>query len=413
MLEKKKLLIGAAGVAIAAAYSAPVDAKITLAADEPSGWEFSVDGNVNAFYVYSTGYLANHAGGQTQRTSRGDNSRIQTGLLQSKFGFGVQGPASNGVQLRGYFGLYPQIQNGSTKTARGAQLDMREIYAAASGDFGELLFGRTLSLFQRNEIVQDMTLFGVGATANNVGNNGTTLGRIGFGYVYPDFNASIRWTSPSYSGTTLSVGIYDPSAIKTSTGAGAEAALTADEADLPRVEGELNINLSGVSEGSNLAISGMYQEAQVQGTAIGGEELEAHGIHVGGTLVGGPIAFTAHYYSGECLCITLQMDSGGMSSDGKCRDHDGYYVQATYNYGAGKVGASWGGSYQDKAGNDGASKDVKEEQEMWTFGIYHNLAPEWLAVAEYSRAEEDWYDKEAVDERGESDIFSVGMFYLW
>jgi len=413
MLEKKKLLIGAAGVAIAAAYSAPVDAKITLAADEPSGWEFSVDGNVNAFYVYSTGYLANHTSGQTQRTSRGDNSRIQTGLLPSKFGFGVQGPASNGVQLRGYFGLYPQIQNGNTKTARGAQLDMREIYAAASGDFGELLFGRTLSLFQRNAIVQDMTLFGVGATANNVGNNGTTLGRIGFGYVYPDFNASFRWTSPSYSGTTLSVGLYDPSKITAGTGNGAEAALTADEADMPRLEGELNINLSGVSEGSNLAISGMYQEAQVQGTRIGGDEVEAHGVHVGGTLVGGPVAFTAHYYTGECLGITLQMDSGGMSSDGKCRDHDGYYVQATYNYGAGKVGVSWGGSYQDKAGNDGGSFDVKEEQEMWTAGIYHNLAPEWLAVAEYSRAEEDWYDKETIDERGESDIFSVGMFYLW
>ena len=413
MLEKKKLLIGAAGVAIAAAYSAPVDAKITLAADEPSGWEFSVDGNVNAFYVYSTGYLANKAGGQTQRTSRGDNSRIQTGLLPSKFGFGVQGPASNGVQLRGYFGLYPQIQNGATKTGRGAQIDMREIYAAASGDFGEILFGRTLSLFQRNAIVQDMTLFGVGATANNVANNGTTLGRIGFGYVYPDFNASFRWTSPSYSGTTLSVGIYDPSKITAGTANGAAGNATADEADLPRFEGELNVNLSQISEGSNLAISGMYQEAQVQGTAIGGEEIEAHGIHVGGTLVGGPVAFTAHYYSGECLGITLQMDSGGMSSDGKCRDHDGYYVQATYNYGSGKVGASWGGSYQDKAGNDGGSYDVKEEQEMWTFGIYHNLAPEWLAVAEYSRAEEDWYDKEAVDERGESDIFSVGMFYLW
>ena len=413
MLEKKKLLIGAAGVAIAAAYSAPVDAKITLAADEPSGWEFSVDGNVNAFYVYSTGYLANHANGQTQRTSRGDNSRIQTGLLPSKFGFGVQGPASNGVQLRGYFGLYPQIQNGATKTGRGAQIDMREIYAAASGDFGEVLFGRTLSLFQRNAIVQDMTLFGVGATANNVANNGTTLGRIGFGYVYPDFNASFRWTSPSYNGTTLSVGIYDPSKITAGTANGAEANKTADEAELPRFEGELNLNLSQISEGSNLVVSGMYQEAQVQGTAIGGEEIEAHGVHVGGTLVGGPVAFTAHYYSGECLGITLQMDSGGMSSDGKCRDHDGYYVQATYNYGSGKVGASWGGSYQDKAGNDGSANDAKEEQEMWTLGIYHNLAPEWLAVAEYSRAEEDWYDKEAVDERGESDIFSVGMFYLW
>mgnify|MGYP000285930902 FL=1 len=159
----------------------------------------------------------------------------------------------------------------------------------------------------------------------------------------------------------------------------------------------------------------MYQEAQAQPGAgiVGGPKIEAKGIHVGGTLVGGPIAFTAHYYNGECLGITLQMDSGAMSSDGHCRDHDGYYVQGTYNYGAGKIGASWGGSYQDKAGNDGGSYDVKEEQEMYTFGIYHNAAPEWLWVAEYSHAEEDWYDKDAGDEKGESDIFSVGMFYLW
>ena len=53
MLEKKKILLGAvAGVALATAYTAPVDAKVTLMADEPSGWSFSVDGNVNAFYVY-------------------------------------------------------------------------------------------------------------------------------------------------------------------------------------------------------------------------------------------------------------------------------------------------------------------------------------------------------------------------
>jgi hypothetical protein len=382
-------------------------------ADEPSGWSFSVDGNVNAFYVYSTGKNANLASGQTARTSTGENSRIQTGLLPSKFGFGVQGPASNGVQLRGYFGLYPQIQNANTKTARGAQLDMREIYAAASGDFGELLFGRTLSLFQRNAIVQDMTLFGVGATADNTSNGGTTLGRIGFGYVYPDFNASFRYTTPSMNGTTLSVGLYDPSKIKAGTGNGAEGGLTADESDAPRIEGELNISLSQISEGSNLAISGMYQEAQPTAAGKGGAEIEAKGIHVGGTLVGGPMALTAHYYNGECLGITLQMDSGAMSGDGKCRDHDGVYVQGTYNYGDGKIGASWGGSFQDKAGNDGATYDPKESQEMYTFGIYHNLAPEWLAVAEYSHAEESWYDMDTGDEDGESDIFAVGMFYLW
>jgi len=408
MLEKKKLLIGAAGVALATVYAAPVDAKVTLMADEPSGWQFSVDGNVNAFYVYSSGKAANFgADGGATRTSSDDNTVIQTGLLPAKFGFGVQGPASNGVQLRGYFGLYPQIQNAGTKTARGAQIDMREIYAAASGDFGEVLFGRTLSLFQRNAIVQDMTLFGVGATGNNVGNGGTTLGRIGFGYVYPDFNASFRYTTPSYNGTTLSAGLYNPSQIRSTTD-GANTAFTANGADFPRVEAELNINLSQISEGSNLAISGMYQEAENAG------ELEAEGIHVGGTIVGGPAALTAHYYNGECLGITLQMDLSATSADGVCRDADGYYVQGTYSYGAGKVGVSWGGSYQDQAGSDtGTAYDEKEAQEMWTVGVYHNASPEWLWVAEYSHVEEEWYDSDAGDEDGESDIFSVGMFYLW
>ena len=58
MLEKKKILLGAvAGVALATAYSAPSNAKVTLMAEEPSGWSFSVDGNVNAFYVYSSGKM--------------------------------------------------------------------------------------------------------------------------------------------------------------------------------------------------------------------------------------------------------------------------------------------------------------------------------------------------------------------
>ena len=414
MLQKKNLLLSAvAGVAIATAYTAPVDAKVTLMADEPSGWSFSVDGNVNAFYVYSTGKNANLAGGQTARTSTGENSRIQTGLLPSKFGFGVQGPASNGVQLRGYFGLYPQIQNANTKTARGAQLDMREIYAAASGDFGELLFGRTLSLFQRNAIVQDMTLFGVGATADNTNNGGTTLGRIGFGYVYPDFNASFRYTTPSMNGTTLSVGLYDPSKIKAGTGNGAEGELTADESDAPRIEGELNISLAQISEGSNLVVSGMYQEAEFQ-SGGGGPEIEAEGIHVGGTLVGGPLALTAHYYNGECLGSTVQLDVDAVAADGTCRDNDGFYVQATYNYGDGKIGVSYGESNVDQAGGDSVDTfSETKQQSMYTVGVYHNLAPEWLAVAELSQAENEWYQYATGEEDGESSIFAVGMFYLW
>ena len=50
---------------------------------------------------------------------------------------------------------------------------------------------------------------------------------------------------------------------------------------------------------------------------------------------------------------------------------------------------------------------------MYTVGIYHNLAPEWLAVAEWSQAENDWHQKQAGEEEAESTILSVGMFYLW
>jgi len=411
MLEKKKLMTAAAGVALATAVTAPVDAKVTLMASEPSGWSFSVDGNVNAFYVMSNGEATNQTAGTfgTARVSTQDSARIQTGLLPSKFGFGVSGPASNGVQLRGYFGLYPQIQNGNTKTARGAQVDMREIYAAASGDFGELLFGRTLSLFQRNAIVQDMTLFGVGATGANNGNGGTTLGRIGFGYVYPDFNASIRYTTPSLNGVTISVGAYDPSKIASGTNS-AGLAVTADQTEQPRFEAELNVDLSNISAGSNIAISGIYQEAEIQG----GPEVDAEGIHVGGTLVFGQVGLTGHYYNGECLGSTVQLDVDALSADGKCRDHDGYYAQVTYNYGDGKVGYSYGGSFQDQAGVDVTNAfSETEEQTMHTVGIYHNVAPEWLAVAEYSRVKNDWYQLQAGENEVDGDIFSVGMFYLW
>ena len=418
MIEKKKLLTAAAGVALATGITAPVDAKVTLMADEPSGWSFSVDGNVNAFYVYSTGNDPMKGSATTTygaaRISTSDVARIQTGLLPSKFGFGVSGPASNGVTLRGYFGLYPQIQNGGTKTARGAQVDMREIYAAASGDFGEILFGRTLSLFQRNAIVQDMTLFGVGATGLNNQNGGTTLGRIGFGYVYPDFNAGIRYTSPALGMASISVGLFDPSRIRSTTGSAAALA-SYNQTDTPRFEAELNIDLSQISPGSNFVISGIYQEAEgTERGNVSSGEVEAEGIHIGGTLAADAFALTAHYYNGECLGSTVQFDVDAVSADGTCRDHDGFYIQGTYNYGPGKIGISYGESNAEQAGGDAVDTfSETDKQSMTTVGIYHNLAPEWLAVAEISQAENEWYQYTGGEEEGESSIFSVGMFYLW
>ena len=56
---------------------------------------------------------------------------------------------------------------------------MREVFFNVSGDFGTISVGRTLALFQRQAILKDYTLFGVGAIGSPDG-GGTGLGRIGY-----------------------------------------------------------------------------------------------------------------------------------------------------------------------------------------------------------------------------------------
>ena len=86
---------------------------------------------------------------------------------------------------------------------------MREVFFNVSGDFGTISAGRTLALFGRQAILQDITLFGVGYLVGPDG-GGTTLGRIGAGYVYPDFRTRFVYQTPDMNGFQLSVGIFDP-----------------------------------------------------------------------------------------------------------------------------------------------------------------------------------------------------------
>src|SRR5260370_7531056 len=55
-----------------------------------------------------------------------------------------------------------------------------------------------------------MTLFGVGAVGNPQG-GGTTLGRIGYGYIYPNFNAQVTYTTSPKNPAQLSIGLFQPS----------------------------------------------------------------------------------------------------------------------------------------------------------------------------------------------------------
>ena len=72
---------------------------------------------------------------------------------------------------------------------------------------GTFKIGRDIGLFGSEAIFSDITLFSSGSTGGNVAPANTTLGRIGIGYIYTDFQPQITYISPTFSGVQASVGV--------------------------------------------------------------------------------------------------------------------------------------------------------------------------------------------------------------
>src|SRR3989449_363502 len=142
---------------------------------------------------------------------------------------------------------------------------MRQVYLTVGfKDGSQILAGRELGLFERQAILNDMTLFGVGAVGLGFGQGGgTTLGRIGFGYLYPNFNAQVTYsTKPGQA--QLSVGIFQPSNLG---GPPATYAFTT----IPRVEAEFTYNQKSGKNNYMVWVGGLWQttkNAPTGGTSI-------------------------------------------------------------------------------------------------------------------------------------------------
>jgi hypothetical protein len=70
--------------------------------------------------------------------------------------------------------------------------------------------GRDIGLFGKDAILDDMTLLGVGSVGNNAAPGNTSLGRIGIGYIYTDWEPQITYTTPNFNGFSFSAGIFQP-----------------------------------------------------------------------------------------------------------------------------------------------------------------------------------------------------------
>ena len=201
----KRVALLCLGLALGAANAA--EAQLTM--QMSNGWSFTFAGNVNAFIIYQQGKTCAPGGGDCATSSK-DNS-FGTGLLPAFAVFDAKGKEEN-LDLGVHFGFAPQIETGGHyasffgSQAAGAQIDMRQVYLTAGGTWGQLLMGKELGLFQRGNILNDMTLLGVGVGG---GGRGTALGRIGYGYLYTDFRPQLTYSTPAGGRTTFSIGLFE------------------------------------------------------------------------------------------------------------------------------------------------------------------------------------------------------------
>src|SRR5256886_11465698 len=190
---------------VAVALLLPAAASAQLTMQMSNGWAFQFSGNVNVFWVFSK---VNNSGPA--------NSSVRTGLLPTFATFEARGKEA-GMNLAVHFGFAPQIQNAGVHdqfdVQSGAAIAMRQVYLTIGlKDGSQILAGRELGLFGRQNIVQDMTLFGVGAVGIGGGQSGgTTAGRIGYGYLYPNLNAHVAYSTKGRAAAPISLRLLQPS----------------------------------------------------------------------------------------------------------------------------------------------------------------------------------------------------------
>ena len=397
-----KIKLAVAGAVLASASVA--NAGITWDAGE---WTVDMNGNVNAFAIMADNEDNNSAQGALTNANGGndpDAASINTGLLPNWLGFTATTRQNNldtsvtisfqpGASVTGGLG------GGGTEEARQAFLTFGD------KSWGSVKVGKDLGIFGSTAILNDMTLLGVGSqgVVGSAGGTTTTLGRIGTGYLYADWNGQIAYTTPNMNGFSATVGVMQPWNATTSGALSGASTGTSDEFGY---QGQASYSWTGDLGGKVWA--GFFSQEVTQ-IGTGGGDDTADAFEGGASISFGNANIVAYGYSGEGVGTTGLLRDG-YDTVGNARDSDGGYVQGTYVIPTGtKLGVSWGVSNLDTTTAEGGAVDLVSENEMLTVGAYHPLTKHLNLVAEYSAVEA----RNQAGAENDSDIISVGAILFF
>ena len=380
-----------------------------------NGWQLSTDGIVDVFSTYqSTSPLA--AGARFASFLNGSaeqyqNFGVEVGLLPSVVAFTVKAPTTSGIDSSVRIGIYPSIQNKNhnSRFETSPNVDFREIFYTAKGAYGELLAGRALNLYQGKNILTDMTLLTAGVVP--APGTTTTLGHIGYGYLYTNFGPQLRYTTPDLGGVKVAFSVNEPYKI------------SADTAKTPTPRIETEISYASTFTGGNLQawLSAMYQSAtrsDAPGVVRPGADNHSIGGAYGAQVDFSGVSLLASGYVGEGLGMISVQDGdvfGSSSTDaaGKERTQFGFLAQATYQVTPTvKIGANYGQTRQIKSDSDrtgGPGYSPMEKQEGAVAMVTYNLTKFIQFVAEYSYAQNTWQDGATQH----SNSLALGTMYYW
>jgi predicted porin len=395
-----KIKAAVAGAVLASASVA--NAGITWDAGE---WTVDMNGNVNAFAIINDSSDTEMAVGGLANTKSNDDTAasINTGLLPSWLGFTAT-TRQNDIDTSVTISFQPGASVTGGLGGGGAEEHRQAFLTFGDKSWGSVKVGKDLGIFGSTAILNDMTLLGVGSQGivGTAGGTTTTLGRIGTGYIYADWNGQIAYTTPNMNGLSLTLGVMQP---WNSTASSAISDTSTGSTDTFGFQGQGSYSWTGDFAGKVWA--GFFQQ-EVTGLT-GDSSTDATAFEVGVSATVANINLVAYGYSGEGVGTTALLRDG-FDATGSKRDSDGGYVQATYVIPTGtKLGVSWGTSKLDDNAADAGDSLVKEN-EMLTVGAYHPLTKHLNLVAEYSHVEAKAHDTVS---DAESDIFSVGAILFF
>ena len=362
--------------------------KNAVAASWDAGdWKISMGGNVNAFYIYTLcddGDLG--AGGTTlaglacagavdKDGHHTDTSSVQNGLLPASLNFSAvtnQDGWDLSANVNVYYGIDSAGTNGDSGGAdalKFSTVDARQIYLTfGKKDLGTFKMGRDFGLFALDAILNDMSLVGVGAgfVASDPGH--TTLGGLGYGYVYTDRLAQIDYSTPNWGGFQGTIGVFQGF-----DGNGARSA------DTPGFQGKVSYSWDGVVKGM---VSATYLNQAVVSDAGTDENIWGYDLFAKISIA--DLSLVGYYFNAEgmsSLAIGGLIFPGFDAATGAPEEVDGYMAQATYTIKKVRLGINYAHSEQDKV--------TKVENKKVTVGVYYNLTSALTLLAEYSNQESE------------------------